>query len=48
MHSGSDSYQSGVWGLESAHVEEDFALIRCKSRLMEFQTLKYKDQLSYV
>lgn len=27
---------------KDATVEEDFAMIRCKSRLMEFQTKKYK------
>ena len=31
-----------------AVTEEDFALIRCKSRLMEFQTKQYKERLSYV
>ena len=33
---------------KDATVEEDFAMIRCKSRLMEFQTKKYKEQPSYV
>lgn len=31
-----------------ARSEEDFALIRCKSRLMEFQTTQYKERKSWV
>ena len=31
-----------------ATAEEDFALIRCKSRLMEFQTIQYKEKPSFI
>jgi predicted ATPase len=31
-----------------ATTEEDFAMIRCKSRLIEFQSVNYKAKLSYV
>lgn len=50
-------YVNGTVGLEDiispvaekdALSEEDFAMIRCKSRLIEFQTKKYKETLSYV